>query len=160
MIVATTPATCCSIITTVASTPSLPRRQPPIASIKSSPYGPSSTKHRHQLCACYAPLNVPNGCWSPTLLDRKTYPAKALGNRYHQRWSIEELYKQIKPTLTIENFHATSRRGGQQEIYAGLTLVALARILSNQCEDYVNGPVNGPVGPTPNTAYRQTLSRH
>ena len=54
---------------------------------------------------------------------------------------------QIKPTLTIENFHATSRRGVQQEIYAGLTLLALARIRSNHCEDYVNGPVNGPVVP-------------
>ncbi|MCY4289293.1 MAG: transposase [Aestuariivita sp.] len=50
-----------------------------------------------------------------TLLDRKTYPAKALGNRYHQRWSIEELYKQIKPTLTIENFHATAAAAGNRK---------------------------------------------
>ena len=73
-----------------------------------------------------------------TLVDARTYPAQGLADLYHQRWSIEELYKTIKQTLSMEAFHAQSLRGVQQELSAGMTLIALARLMTNDCERLIN----------------------
>ncbi len=85
-------------------------------------------------------VRIPNSDWVllTTLLDDTRHPG--LANLYHQRWSIEELYKTIKQTLTMEAFHAQSLRGVQQELIAGMTLIALARLMSNDCERLINGP--------------------
>ena len=85
---------------------------------------------------------IPNSDWVllTTLLDDTRHPGPALANLYHQRWSIEELYKTIKQTLTMEAFHAQSLRGVQQELIAGMTLIALARLMTNDCERLINGP--------------------
>jgi len=73
-----------------------------------------------------------------TLVDARTYPAQGLADLYHQRWSIEELYKTIKQTLSMEAFHAQSLRGVRQELSAGMTLIALARLMTNDCERLIN----------------------
>jgi len=72
-------------------------------------------------------------------LDYQTYPARTLAELYYQRWSVEALYKTIKQTLTIEDFHAQSLRGIQQELTAGLTLIALVQLMSIDVEMLITG---------------------
>ena len=85
-------------------------------------------------------VRAPRSDWVllTTLVDVRTYPAQGLADLYHQRWSIEELYKTIKQTLSMEAFHAQSLRGVQQELSAGMTLIALARLMTNDCERLIN----------------------
>ena len=78
-----------------------------------------------------------------TLLDANTYTPQKLADLYHQRWSIEEMYKQSKLILKVENFHAQNLNGVRQELYANFTLIVLARLMSQSVEKHVNGP--GPV---------------
>ena len=77
-------------------------------------------------------------------MDSQAYPAQTLADLYHQRGSIEELYKTVKQTLSMEAFHAQSLRGVQQELIAGMTLIALARMMSNDCETLINGSNHRP----------------
>jgi len=74
------------------------------------------------------------------LLDAPASPAQTLADLDHQRGSIEELDRTIRPTLTMEAFHAPSLRGVQQELIARLTLIARARRMANDCERLINGP--------------------
>lgn len=74
------------------------------------------------------------------LMDAGTYTPRKLADLYHQRWSIEELYKQSKVAINVENFHAKSLNGVRQELYASFTLTALGRLMSGSCEKHVNGP--------------------
>ena len=85
-------------------------------------------------------VRAPRSDWVllTTLLDARTCPAQGLADLYHQRWSIEELYKTIKQTLSMEAFHTQSLRGIEQELSAGLTLIALARLMTNDCERLIN----------------------
>ncbi len=75
-----------------------------------------------------------------TLLDARTYPARALADLHHQRWSIGELGRTVRQTLSMEAFHARSLRGVQQEPCAGLTLIAPARLMPDDRGTPVNGP--------------------
>ena len=38
----------------------------------------------------------------------------------------------------IESFHAKSERGVRQELYAAFTLITLARLFANRCDDDIN----------------------
>ena len=72
-----------------------------------------------------------------TLLDAKAYPARALPDLYHGRWSIEELYKNFdisKQMLAVESFHSRSERGVKQELFAHFTLIAMTRLFTNHAE--------------------------
>ena len=91
-------------------------------------------------------VKAPNadGVLLTTLVDSQAYPAQTLADLSHQRWSIEELYKTVKQTLSMEAFHAQSLRGVQQELIAGMTLIALARVMSNDCETLINGSNHRP----------------
>jgi len=57
-----------------------------------------------------------------TLLDANTYTPQKLADLYHQRWSIEEMYKQSKLVLKVGNFHAQNLNGVCQELYASFHL--------------------------------------
>jgi hypothetical protein len=72
-------------------------------------------------------LNGETYFYGTTLLDKKKYPAFCFAYLYHERWDIEELYKISKQIVDIENFHAKTRRGIKQEIYAHLLLINLSR---------------------------------
>ncbi|MCY4202038.1 MAG: hypothetical protein OXD38_05395 [Aestuariivita sp.] len=74
-----------------------------------------------------------------TLFDTKQYPPSPLTKSYHQFWTVEELYKTIKQTLSLEAFHAQNLAGIQQEVNACITVVALGRLMANDCETLVNG---------------------
>lgn len=62
-----------------------------------------------------------------TTLKGEQYPANCFSDLYHERWSIEELYKISKRIVDIEEFHSKTERGVKQEIYAHLLLVNLSR---------------------------------
>ena len=62
-----------------------------------------------------------------TTLKGEKYPADCFSDLYHERWSIEELYKISKGIIDIEEFHAKTERGVKQEIYAHLLLINLSR---------------------------------
>ena len=62
-----------------------------------------------------------------TTLSGEQYPANCFFDLYHERWSIEELYKISKRIVDIEEFHSKKERGVKQEIYAHLLLVNLSR---------------------------------
>ncbi len=75
-------------------------------------------------------------CLATSLSDGGRFGIQALSDIYHGRWGIEEMYKTGKSV--IERFHAKSRRGVRQELYAAFTLVALARQFSNRCDHDIN----------------------
>ena len=102
---------------------------------------PSQTLKRLSVCL----VKCPDSDWvlMTTLPDSQIYTPQKLADLYHQRWSIEEMYKQSKLVLKVENFHAKNLNGVRQELYASFTLQILARLMSNSCEHHVNG--SGPV---------------
>ena len=65
-----------------------------------------------------------------TLLDADDVSADDLGDLYHGRWSIEELYKVSKQTIAVDEFHGRTERGVRQELYAHFNLIAMTRLLS------------------------------
>ena len=75
-------------------------------------------------------------CLATSLLDSRRYTIQALSDLYHARWDIEEIYKTGK--AVIAGFHARSERGVRQELYAAFTLVALARLFANRCDDDIS----------------------
>ena len=74
-----------------------------------------------------------------TLADRERFPRSALGEAYHGRWGIEELYKVSKHLVRVGQFHARTECGVRQELFAHFTVVALTRFLGNRAEDALGG---------------------
>ena len=69
-----------------------------------------------------------------TLLDSRRYSRQALADLYHGRWGVEELYKVSKLWLQVEQFHGQSERLVRQELCAHFSLIAMARLFTNQSE--------------------------
>jgi hypothetical protein len=69
-----------------------------------------------------------------TTLEKNEITVKQIESVYAKRWSIEELYKTTKCLIGIEDFHSKTERGVKQEIYAGLLLITISRIIANQAE--------------------------
>lgn len=53
-----------------------------------------------------------------TLLDRTTYPARALAKLYEQRWQVETNLKHLKTTLRMEVLRSKSPDGVRKEVQA------------------------------------------
>ena len=70
-----------------------------------------------------------------TLLDQIKYPLEDFPAVYHGRWGIEELYKISKLFIEVEDFHAKSERGVQQECYAHMLIINIARIFALHAEN-------------------------
>jgi hypothetical protein len=64
-----------------------------------------------------------------TTLLGGNYSASDFFALYHERWSIEELYKISKNIIDVEDFHSKTERGVKQEIYAHLLLINLGRFI-------------------------------
>ena len=62
---------------------------------------------------------------------RRRYGVADLSDLYHGRWSIEELYKVSKNFIEVDDFHALSERGAEQEPYAHFNLIAATRPFAN-----------------------------
>ena len=73
-----------------------------------------------------------------TLTDRKAYSIKELSDLYQLRWGIEEMYKNSKTLVLLEDFHSKNENGIKQEIYAHFTYNMLVRQFTNHCEDHLN----------------------
>ena len=70
--------------------------------------------------------------------NREGYPV-VIGEAYHGRWGIEELYKVSKQLVRVGQFHARTECGVRQELFARFTVVALTRFLGNRAEDALGG---------------------
>lgn len=79
-------------------------------------------------------LNGETYLYGTTLMGPE-YPVDCFCEIYHERWSIEELYKISKNIVDIEEFHSKTERGVKQEIYAHLLLVNLARFFEFDVQD-------------------------
>lgn len=77
-----------------------------------------------------------------TTLFGEHYPAHEFPGVYHGRWGIEELYKISKVLIEVEDFHSQSERGVQQECYAHLLLINLARIFESEANKQLSPPSN------------------
>lgn len=77
-----------------------------------------------------------------TTLFGEQYPVKEFANVYHGRWGIEELYKISKVFIDVEDFHSKSERGVQQECYAHMLLINLARIFESEVNNQLPPPSN------------------
>ena len=78
-------------------------------------------------------------CLGTTLIDQKKYSnMQEFIEAYHARWGIEELYKVSKGVFNIEDFHAKSKRGVKQEIFAHFVLITMNRIFANQADIDLN----------------------
>ena len=73
-----------------------------------------------------------------TTLTKAEITTQQIENIYAKRWSIEELYKTTKCLIGIEDFHSKTERGVKQEIYAGLLLITMSRVIANQAEVTMN----------------------
>ena len=73
-----------------------------------------------------------------TLLDCSRYGIQTLSDAYHSRWGIEELYKNSKQMMMIEQLHAQSERGVKQELYAHFVLLLIVSLFGNILEDELN----------------------
>ena len=58
---------------------------------------------------------------------------------YHSRWGVEELYKVSKRVFVIEDFHAKTERGVNQELFAHFVLITMNRLFANRADLNLNG---------------------
>lgn len=65
-----------------------------------------------------------------SLLDTSKYGSKAILELYEKRWSIEAAYLKLKHDAKIERFHSRNLNGILQEIFAALTILSAAALVS------------------------------
>ena len=65
-----------------------------------------------------------------TLTDATTCTREDIGNLYHQRWAIEELYKISKVTIGVDAFHGRNEWTVRQELHAHFNLIAMTRLFT------------------------------
>lgn len=65
-----------------------------------------------------------------TSLDKRRFPARRIREIYRLRWEVEEYYKLVQCAyFTQGHFHAKSKSGVEQEVYAQALFVAVTRHL-------------------------------
>ena len=103
----------------------------------------SITPPKHPIPLRLVHYTIKDSCFvlATTVIDPQAYPLNALADLYHGRWSIEELYKTLKHTTTLEHVHSKSERGVRQELYAHFTLVAMTWLFTNQGDLSPDEPV-------------------
>lgn len=79
-------------------------------------------------------VRISNGRKEPwiilTSLRRDEFSRTAIGQIYHMRWEVEELFKLEKSDyFSLRQLHAKTVRGVQQELRAQLLFTALARLI-------------------------------
>jgi len=73
-----------------------------------------------------------------SLLDSVSFLASLFGDLYHQRWSIEENYKQMKSRIEIENFTGKTVHSIYQDFYARIFSMNLTAVLVHAAQDFVD----------------------
>jgi len=82
-------------------------------------------------------VHLPNGntqILATSLLDQAQFPTHLFIDLYHQRWAIEECFKNLKCRLLIEQFCGESPRAIEQEFYAKLLASNLCAVLTHQAQ--------------------------
>jgi hypothetical protein len=64
-----------------------------------------------------------------SLLDKKIYTRKMLKELYHERWGVEEQYKDMKYAICVENFIGKCPSSIKQEFYANIITYNLSMML-------------------------------
>jgi len=72
-----------------------------------------------------------------SLLDAQAVPFSYFQDLYHQRWSIEENYKQMKSRIEIENFSGKSVESVYQDFHAKIFAMNLAAAFDHAIKDTV-----------------------
>lgn len=70
-----------------------------------------------------------------SLLDSDSFPASLFGDLYHQRWGIEENYKQMKSRIEIENFTGKTVHSIYQDFHARIFSANLTAVLVHAAQD-------------------------
>ena len=71
-----------------------------------------------------------------TLTDATTCTREDIGNLYHQRWAIEELYKISRATIGVDSFHGQSEWNVRREPHAHFNPVAMTRLFTISGNDF------------------------
>lgn len=96
-------------------------------------------------------------CLGTTLVDQNQYSdIQDFIDIYHSRWGVEELYKVSKRIFLIEDFHAKTKRGVKQEIFAHFVLITMNRIFANQADVDLNQSSTSGINKTVQTSPTQT----
>ncbi len=90
-------------------------------------------------------------CYLGTTLvePQHQYPFQDLVELYHSRWGIEELYKTSKCVFDVEDFHARTKRGVKQELFAHFVLITLNRLFANRADQALQQGPRSPSAITP-----------
>lgn len=70
-----------------------------------------------------------------SLFDTKTFTCERLKSLYHLRWGVEELYKDMKYAICVENFIGKSPNSIKQEFYANILTYNLSMMLCKPAID-------------------------
>jgi hypothetical protein len=72
-----------------------------------------------------------------SLLDRKRYPYAIFKELYHQRWPVEEDYKELKLRVEVENWSGKSALSINQDFYAKVLTANLSAILAQPAQQEI-----------------------
>lgn len=81
---------------------------------------------------------LPNGrqyILMTSLLDTDAYPYSSLKDLCHQRWGVEENYKQMKCRLELENFTGKTVHSIEQDFHARIFVMNLTAVLTHPVQD-------------------------
>jgi len=78
-----------------------------------------------------------------SLMQPRRYTREDLVHLYHQRWTVETIYREWKHTLDIQNLRSHTPAGILKEVYAQLMLSNLVRwIMTEATQDTDHSPLN------------------
>jgi hypothetical protein len=63
------------------------------------------------------------------LFDPSEYPADEVKDLYFRRWEVEDHYRNEKVVLEVEKFHARTKNGIHQELFAASIMTIISRTL-------------------------------
>ena len=70
-----------------------------------------------------------------SLQNKVEFPQKIFADLYHQRWGIEEAYKQLKVFLLRKEFHSSCYQTVCHEIFAATLVANMSRVLTMVVEE-------------------------
>jgi len=92
---------------------------------------------KHRLRIVKYTINDTEYYLATNLFDDKDYPIKVLADLYHDRWSVEELFKLLKSNTDLSKFDEKSSISIKKSIYCQLIIARLEAYLEH-C--YINDP--------------------
>lgn len=75
------------------------------------------------------------------LIDQQAYPFNSFDQLYHQRWQVEEGYKQQKSWMEMENFTGKTVHAVQQDFHARILNLTLAALTAFEATAYLKSSI-------------------